>query len=153
MQDSLVAESRAAEATRQEVNRQSDQPQASSRQDVSRSDTARRDTQAMTPRVDVLEDDTGITVIADMPGVSKDSLEIKVENDALSIEGAVSAATPQAMEATYAEVRIPRFRRSFTLSRELDTGRIEAQLKDGVLRLRIPKHEQARPQRISVKVT
>lgn len=152
MQDSLVAESRAAEATRKEVNRQNDQPQASSRQDVSRPDTARRDTQAMTPRVDVLEDETGITVVADMPGVSKDSLEIKVENDALSIEGAVSAATPQAMEATYAEVRIPRYRRSFTLSRELDTGRIEAQLKDGVLRLRIPKHEQARPQRISVKV-
>ena len=153
MQDSLVAESRAAGATRQEVNRQNDQPQASSRQDVSRPDTARRDTQAMTPRVDVLEDDTGITVFADMPGVSKDSLEIKVENDALSIEGAVSAATPQAMEATYAEVRIPRYRRSFTLSRELDPGRIEAQLKDGVLRLRIPKHEQARPQRISVKVS
>ena len=152
MQDSLVAESRAAEATRKEVNRQNDEPQASSRRDVSRSDTARRDTQAMTPRVDVLEDDTGITVIADMPGVSKDSLEIKVENDALSIEGAVSAATPQAMEATYAEVRIPRYRRSFTLSRELDPGHIEAQLKDGVLKLRIPKHEQARPQRISVKV-
>ena len=107
----------------------------------------------MTARVDVLEDETGITVIADMPGVSKDSLEIKVENDALSIEGAVSAATPQAMEATYAEVRIPRYRRSFTLSRELDSSRIEAQLKDGVLRLRIPKHEQARPQRISVKVS
>ena len=153
MQDSLVAESRAAETTRKEVSRQNDQPQASSRQDVSRSDAARRDTQAMTPRVDVLEDDTGITVIADMPGVSKDSLEIKVENDALSFEGAVSTATPQAMEATYAEVRIPRYRRSFTLSRELDTGRIEAQLKDGVLRLRIPKHEQARPQRISVKVS
>lgn len=153
MQDSLVAESRAAEATRKEVNRQNDQPQASSRQDVSRPDTARRDTQAMTPRVDVLEDETGITVVADMPGVSKDSLEIKVENDALSIEGAVSAATPQAMEATYAEVRIPRYRRSFTLSRELDSSRIEAQLKDGVLRLRIPKHEQARPQRISVKVS
>ena len=153
MQDSVVAESRAAGTTRQEVNRQNDQPQASSRQDVSRSDTARRDTQAMTPRVDVLEDDTGITVIADMPGVSKDSLEIKVENDALSIEGAVSAATPQAMEATYAEVRIPRYRRSFTLSRELDPGRIDAQLKDGVLNLRIPKHEQARPQRISVTVS
>jgi HSP20 family molecular chaperone IbpA len=152
MQDSLVTESRAAGTTRQEVNRQNDPPQASSRQDVSRPDTARRDTQAMTPRVDVLEDETGITVVADMPGVSKDSLEIKVENDALSIEGAVSAAAPQAMEATYAEVRIPRYRRSFTLSRELDSGRIEAQLKDGVLRLRIPKHEQARPQRISVKV-
>jgi HSP20 family protein len=153
MEDSVVAKSpRAAEANRQELNRQSDQPQAAARQNAARPDIARRDVQAMTPRVDVLEDDTGITLIADMPGVSKDSLDIKVENDALSIEGVVSAATPQAMEATYAEVRIPRYRRVFTLSRELDPGRIEAQLKDGVLRVRIPKHEQARPQRISVKV-
>ena len=152
MKDSFVAEAPRSGAARQEVNRAADKPQESSRQDAMRPDSARRDTQAMTPRVDVLEDDTGITVVADMPGVSKDSLEIKVENDALSIEGAVSAATPQAMQATYAEVRIPRYRRSFTLSRELDSGRIEAQLKDGVLRLRIPKHEQARPQRISVKV-
>ena len=152
MKDSFVAEAPRSGAARQEVSRAADKPQESSRQDAMRPDSARGDTQAMTPRVDVLEDDTGITVVADMPGVSKDSLEIKVENDALSIEGAVSAATPQAMEATYAEVRIPRYRRSFTLSRELDSGRIEAQLKDGVLRLRIPKHEQARPQRISVKV-
>jgi HSP20 family molecular chaperone IbpA len=153
MQDSSVAEAPRQSATRQDVSRQTDKPQESSRQEVTRSDTARQDTQAMTPRVDVLEDDTGITLVADMPGVSKDSLEIKVENDALSIEGTVSAATPQAMQATYAEVRIPRYRRSFTLSRELDAGHIEAQLKDGVLKLRIPKHEQARPQRISVKVS
>ncbi len=153
MQDNLVAEAPRAGATRQEVNRQPERRQESGRQGSSQSDVARRDTQAMTPRVDVLEDDTGITLIADMPGVSKDSLDIRVENDALSIEGAVSAATPEAMEASYAEVRIARYRRSFTLSRELDPSRIEAQMKDGVLRVRIPKHEQARPQRISVKVT
>ncbi len=153
MQDSFVAEAPRAAASRQETNRQSDPAQESSRQDALRSGTARRESQAMTPRVDVLEDDSGITLIADMPGVSKESLEIKVENDALSIEGAITAATPQALEATYAEVRIPRYRRSFTLSRELDAGRIEAQLKDGVLKVRIPKHEQARPQRISVKVS
>ncbi len=153
MQDSFVAEAPRAAANRQETNRQGDPSQETSRQDSSRPGTARRETQAMTPRVDVLEDDSGITLVADMPGVSKESLEIKVENDALSIEGAITAATPQALEATYAEVRLPRYRRSFTLSRELDAGRIEAQLKDGVLKLRIPKHEQARPQRISVKVS
>ena len=152
MGDTFVTEAPRPGTARQELNRQTDKPQDSSRQDVTRQDAARRDAQAMTPRVDVLEDEAGITLLADMPGVSKDALEIKVENDALSIEGPVSAATPQAMEATYAEVRMPRYRRSFTLSRELDPARIEAQLKDGVLKLRIPKHEQARPQRISVKV-
>ena len=149
MQDSSVTEAPRA-ANRQEMNRQGGVP---SQPDASRSSAARREAQAMTPRVDVLEDDSGITLVADMPGVSKESLEIKVENDALSIEGVITAATPQALEATYAEVRIPRYRRSFTLSRELDAGRIDAQLKDGVLKLRIPKHEQARPQRISVKVS
>jgi HSP20 family protein len=152
MQDSSVAEAPRTAANRQEVNRQGQQAQESSRQDASRS-VARRDAQAMTPRVDVLEDDSGITLIADMPGVSKESLEINVENDALVIEGVMSSATPQALEATYAEIRVPRYRRSFTLSRELDAGHIEAQLKDGVLKLRIPKHEQARPQRISVNVS
>lgn len=151
MQDSFVAQAPRTAANRQDVNRQGD-AQEKSPQDALRSGSARRDSQAMTPRVDVLEDDSGITLVADMPGVSKESLEIKVENDALSIEGAISAATPQALEATYAEVRIPRYRRSFTLSRELDASRIEAQLQNGVLKLRIPKHEQARPQRISVKV-
>ena len=151
MQDSFVAEAPPAAANRQDVSRQGQQGQESSRQDVSRS-AAQRDTQAMTPRVDVIEDDAGITLLADMPGVSKESLDIKVENDALLIEGTVSAATPQALEATYAEIRVPRYRRSFTLSRELDAGRIEAQLKDGVLKLRIPKQEQAKPQRISVNV-
>jgi HSP20 family protein len=112
----------------------------------------RQDTPTMIPRVDVLEDETGITLLADLPGVPRDALEIHVEGESLTIEGAVAATTPEGMEPTYAEVRVPRYRRSFTLSRELDGGRIEAQLKDGVLRLRIPKQEHAQPRRISVKV-
>lgn len=109
------------------------------------------DTQrALTPRVDVSEDDTGITVLADLPGVSREQLELRVEADTLLIEGTVEAATPGGLEAVYAEVRLPRYRRSFTLSRELDASRIEAQLKDGVLRLRIPKQAHAQPRRIQV---
>jgi HSP20 family molecular chaperone IbpA len=111
-----------------------------------------QDMAALTPRVDVLEDETGITLYADLPGVAKDALDVKVEGDSLLIEGAISAATPQGMEATYAEIRTPRFRRAFTLSRELDTNRIEANLKDGVLKLRIPKYAEAQPKRIAVKV-
>ena len=60
--------------------------------------------------------------------------------------------TPETLEPVYAEVRLPRYRRSFTLSRELDASRIEANLKDGVLTLRIPKQAHAQPRRISVKV-
>lgn len=111
---------------------------------------ATRDTRALLPRVDVLEDAGGITLLADLPGVSKDRLELKVEGDTLLIEGEVGTPMPQQMQSVYAEVRVPRYRRAFTLSRELDTARIEASIKDGVLNLRIPKQEHAKPRRISV---
>lgn len=110
-----------------------------------------QESRAVLPRVDVFEDETGITLLADMPGVPKDQLDVKVEGDMLLVEGTVQPQTPEGLEALYAEVRIPRFRRSFTLSRELDTGRIDANLKDGVLTLRIPKQEHAQPRRISVQ--
>lgn len=113
--------------------------------------TAEQDSQRwVLPPVDVFEDETGITLLADMPGVPKDKLELKVEGDALLIEGSVQPFTPEGLEPVYAEVRIPRYRRSFSLSRELDTARIEANLKDGVLKLRIPKQAHAQPRRIAV---
>jgi HSP20 family molecular chaperone IbpA len=105
---------------------------------------------AVLPAIDVFEDASGITLLADMPGVPKEQLDLKVEGEALLIEGGVRPRTPDGLEAIYAEVRAPSYRRSFTLSRELDTNRIEANLKDGVLRLRIPKQAHAQPRRIEV---
>ena len=117
---------------------------------VTRGGADQEQQRAVLPAVDVFEDATGITLLADMPGVPRDQLELKVEGDALLIEGAVQPSTPDGLEAIYAEVRVPRYRRSFTLSRELDTARIEANLKDGVLTLRIPKQAHAQPRRIDV---
>jgi len=125
------------------------QPQLQSQQ---RGDGRASDTRTMAPRVDVYEDDTGITLLADMPGVPKDQLELKVDGESLSIEGQIMPGTPEGLEPMYAEVRVPRYRRVFTLSRELDAGRIEASLKDGVLSLRIPKQAHAQPRRIAVQV-
>jgi HSP20 family molecular chaperone IbpA len=139
-----------AEKSRQDVARQESERRPGAQRDQRAE--PRSNAAAMTPRVDIVEDETGITVYADMPGVSRDALEIKVEGESLQIEGAVTSATPQALEATYAEVRVPRYQRTFTLSRELDAGRIEASLKDGVLKLRIPKQEEAQPRRITVNV-
>ncbi len=107
---------------------------------------------AMLPRVDVFEDETGITILADVPGVAKEQLTLKVEGDALVIEGGVAPFAPGALEPVYAEVRLTSYRRSFTLSRELDANRTQASLKDGVLTLRIPKQAKAQPRRISVQV-
>jgi HSP20 family protein len=136
---------------RQEIKTtgQGQQPQASQQQPSTQRDRER----ALVPRVDVYEDETGITLLADLPGVPKDQLELKVEGDTLQLDAAVAPQTPDRLQPVYAEVRVPRYRRAFTLSRELDTGRIDANLKDGVLTLRIPKHEHAQPRRIQVQVS
>ena len=104
------------------------------------------------PPVDIVEDETGITVWADLPGVPRDRLGIKVTGDTLVIEGASAVPASADMDLLYGEVQSPHYRRSFTLSRELDPGKIEAKLANGVLRLRIPKAEEARPRRIEVSV-
>ena len=106
---------------------------------------------ALLPPVDIVEDAGGITLYADMPGADRETLAIDVDGDTLTIEASVALGEAGGMQPVYVEVRSPRYRRSFTLSRELDTARIDAGLKDGVLKLRLPKREEARPRRIEVR--
>jgi HSP20 family protein len=120
---------------------------------ATRNEAGQRSDAALMPTVDVIEDSAGITLRADLPGVPKEKLKLQVEAGTLTIEGEVSIAMPESMEATYAEVSVPRFRRVFTLSKELDTGKVSAELKHGVLSLRIPKAEHAQPRRIDIKVS
>jgi HSP20 family molecular chaperone IbpA len=84
--------------------------------------------------------------------VPKDKLSLHVEADTLTIEGEVALNLPEGMEPSHAEVALPRYRRVFTLSKELDSGKVEAELNQGVLKLRIPKAEHAQPRKIEVKV-
>jgi HSP20 family protein len=108
---------------------------------------------AMRPLVDVIEDESGITLSADLPGVTKDRLQVRVDGDTLMVEGEASLDVPTGTERVYAEVPpLCVYRRSFTLSRELDGTSVNASLKDGVLTLRIPKTEAAKPRRIDVNV-
>ena len=111
-----------------------------------------RDDAALLPPVDVIEDKEGITLYADMPGVPKDKLGVRVEAGTLTVEGEVSFSTAPGLEVTHAEVQLPRYRRSFTLGPELNSERINAEFRQGVLKLRIPKAEHAKPRKIEVKV-
>jgi HSP20 family molecular chaperone IbpA len=120
------------------------------RKELTTTKPAESNQRPVSPAVDIFEDAGGITLLADMPGVSKDRLDVKLDGDNLSIEGGVELDLPPEMRALWAEVNVPCFRRSFTLSRELDATRIEANLKDGVLTLRVPKQAHAQPRRIEV---
>lgn len=113
---------------------------------------AERDTPFVVPPVDVFENESGITLLADLPGASRERLGVRVDGDNLFIEATAAPSGPDNMELVYGEAQIPSYRRQFTLSRELDASRIEANLKDGVLRLTIPKLEEAKPRRIEVQV-
>lgn len=108
---------------------------------------------AIRPPVDIFEDESGITVQADMPGVSKDRLQIQVEGDNLSFIGKVDIQVPEGMDALYADIRSTAYQRSFSLSRELDAEHCEAQMKNGVLTLRIPKRKEHKPRKIEVQAS
>ena len=103
------------------------------------------------PPVDVIEDESGITVNADMPGVTKENLTIRIEGGALTIDAPLALGESKSLNAVYSETRSAHYKRSFTLSRELDTTKIDAAIKDGVLKLHVPKLEHAKPRRIEVR--
>lgn len=111
-----------------------------------------REDATLLPPVDVIEDAGGIILYADLPGVPKERLALQVEGDTLSIEGELALAVPEGMEASHVEVKLPRYRRVFTLSRELDPNKVEAKFEHGVLTLRIPKAEHAQPRRVEVQI-
>ncbi|KNY08644.1 heat-shock protein Hsp20 [Achromobacter piechaudii] len=108
---------------------------------------------ATLPAVDIYENATGITLLADLPGVSKERLSIKVQSNELLIEGEAAVQVPAEVRLVHNELREPLFRRSFTLGHDLDKDNITANLKHGVLTLQIPRQREAQPRKISVTLT
>lgn len=115
--------------------------------------TNARNEATLLPPVDVIEDASGITLFADLPGVSKEQLQLRVDGDQLSIEGDLLLPAPAGIEAQHAEVALTRYRRTFTLSKELDPEKVSAELTQGVLRVRIPKAEHAQPRKVQIQVS
>ena len=122
------------------------------KQELARREASGNNVATLFPPVDVIEDENGITLTADLPGLTKENLGIRVDANMLTIEGALTLGETNSVEPVYAEIHAAQYKRTFTLSRELDTAQIAASIKDGVLILHVPKLEQARPRRIEVKV-
>jgi len=102
------------------------------------------------PPVDIHETTDEIVLRADMPGVARERLDIRIDGNNLLIEGGVGIAPQDAMTALYADVRSTVYRRQFVLSNELDSTNINASLQNGVLTVRLPKRAEHKPRRISV---
>lgn len=128
------------------------QVQEAEKQEVVESGAERtRDCSAFVPRADIYETGDAIMVVADMPGVDKDSLDIMLENNVLTINGYVEEQQFPDRSLAYAEYRVGDYVRAFTLPDQIDRDGIEASVRDGVLRLRLPKSTQARRRKISIQ--
>ena len=103
------------------------------------------------PRVDIYETENSVVLLADMPGVDENSVDITLEKNILTINGFAGPQAPDNFEPAYAEYRIGNYERTFALSDEVDREQIEATVKNGVLRLVMPKAEAAKTRKISVK--
>src|SRR5919201_3377374 len=103
------------------------------------------------PTADIYETDDALNVVLEMPGVEKSSVEIRVEDSVLKIDGRLDFSKYEGLQPLYTEYNVGNYSRSFRLSSKIDQNRIAAELKDGVLSLVLPKVEEAKPRTIQVK--
>ncbi len=103
------------------------------------------------PRTDIFETEQALVLLADMPGVLQDDLDITLERRELTIRGRTADAGPEGYSPVYREYEGGDYERTFVLSEEIDAEKIEARLKDGVLRLTLPKAGPAQAKRIQVQ--
>jgi HSP20 family protein len=102
------------------------------------------------PPTDIFETDQALTMMIEMPGVSKDTVEVKVEDDILTIEGRIDFSKYDGLQALYTEYNVGNYSRTFQLSNAIEQSAIKAELTDGVMKLTLPKAERAKPRRINV---
>ncbi len=111
-----------------------------------------RETPPLMPPANILEDAHGVTLLVEMPGVSRDSLQLHCDNQSLVVTGDIEIDMPQEMDSLYADLQTRRYRREFSLSGEqLDTESISAALDNGMLKVEIPKRSELRPRKIEVR--
>jgi HSP20 family protein len=103
------------------------------------------------PAADIYEAENDLTVILEMPGVEKKNVNIDVADGVLSVEGRIDLTKYQGLQPLYTEYNIGHYSRSFRLSSKIDQNKIAAEMKDGVLSLKLPKIEEAKPRIIQVK--
>jgi HSP20 family protein len=99
---------------------------------------------------DIYETEDALNVVLEMPGVEKDNVEIRVEDDVLSVQGHLDLSKYKGLQPLYTEYNVGHYARSFQLSSRVDQSKISAEMKDGVLTLKLPKAEEAKPRTIKV---
>ena len=129
------------------------QLQRSEKQEVTSSAEQTRTGPVFTPAVDIFENESALTVLADLPGVTAKNLKIDLRENILTLTALVDSPQGEKETDVFREYECGTFFRQFTLAETIDQTKIEAELHDGVLRLQLPKTEAARPRQIAVKAS
>ena len=124
--------------------------QVEEKKEVQATGESTRDVPVFVPPVDIYESQNALTLLADMPGVPIENIDIDLDSDQLTIRGKISE-TEENGKVIFREYAAGDYYRQFTLSSDIDREKIQASMKDGVLKLVLPKGEAAKPRKIAVK--
>ena len=129
---------------------ESQELQVQQKREVDKAEESTRPTRAFMPSADIFETEEALNVVLEMPGVSRDNVDINVEEGVLTVEGRIDFSKYEGMRPLYSEYNVGAYRRSFRLSNQVDQAKISAEMQDGVISLTLPKAEKAKPRRIKV---
>lgn len=129
---------------------ESQELQVQQKREVDKAEESTRPTRAFMPSADIFETEEALNVVLEMPGVSKDNVDINIEEGVLTVEGRIDFSKYEGMRPLYSEYNVGPYRRSFRLSGQVDQAKISAEMQDGVISLTLPKAEKAKPRRIKV---
>jgi HSP20 family protein len=124
--------------------------QVQQKREVDKAQESTVPTRTFMPTADIFETEDALTVVLEMPGVSKDNVDVSVENGVLTIEGRIDFQKYEGLQPVYGEYNVGHYRRSFRISSQVDQDKITAEMRDGVITLALPKTEEAKPRRIAV---
>jgi HSP20 family protein len=125
--------------------------QVQQKREVEKEQEAMTPMRAFLPNADIFETEDALTVVLEMPGVDRNSIDIGVESGVLTVEGRINFDKYEGLEPVYSEYNIGPYRRSFRISSRIDQDKINAEMRDGVITLILPKAEEAKPRKIEVK--
>jgi HSP20 family protein len=125
--------------------------QVQQKREVDKGQEATAPMRAFMPNADIFETEDSLTLVLEMPGVDRDNIDISVENGVLTVEGKINLGKYEGLQPVYGEYNVGPYRRSFRISSRIDQDKINAEMRDGVITLVLPKAEEAKPRRIEVR--
>lgn len=124
--------------------------QVQQKHEVDKAQESTTPTRAFIPIADIYESENALTVVLEMPGVSRDNVDVNIEDGVLTVEGRIDFAKYQELQPVYSEYNVGHYRRTFRISSQIDQSGITAEMRDGIITLELPKVEVAKPRRVQV---